>query len=275
MSTADGVVGGTTLEHSARNSLVFVVIVAGSGPVDRDGRANGAANTPYFDLAHALACRGIESFRFDKAGVGESQPTDRPGSHASLARQIRDLQSVLHELHTRYATRRIIVVAHSEGSLVVADQPSNGFVDGVILLSPPGPEIVNSFRHQLLSSGIDQNSIALSEHYFDMVIRGQRFFPELGLRGYFPINSQDYLQEIMSVRLDRSLMNSGFDVSIVRGDLDTIIPLAEFSNLATNIEPVSTVHIPDMDHNLNDRSGSISSLLVESIVKLSLEFKNE
>ena len=135
MSTADGVVGGTTLEHSARNSLVFVVIVAGSGPVDRDGRANGAANTPYFDLAHALACRGIESFRFDKAGVGESQPTDRPGSHASLARQIRDLQSVLHELHTRYATRRIIVVAHSEGSLVVADQPSNGFVDGVILLS--------------------------------------------------------------------------------------------------------------------------------------------
>ena len=49
-----------------------VVLIAGSGPTDRDGRSR-SVGAPYLkNLAEGLAARGIASLRYDKRGVAKS-----------------------------------------------------------------------------------------------------------------------------------------------------------------------------------------------------------
>jgi len=58
----------------------FGVIIAGSGPTDRNGNTNSSSSTTnaeehsnaYLFLAHDLAERGIATLRYDKRGVGAS-----------------------------------------------------------------------------------------------------------------------------------------------------------------------------------------------------------
>src|SRR5205823_12369194 len=50
-----------------------VIVIAGSGPVDRDGNAGGMLRSDsYRQLAEALAKKGVATIRYDKRGVGQS-----------------------------------------------------------------------------------------------------------------------------------------------------------------------------------------------------------
>ena len=50
----------------------IVLLIAGSGPTDRNGNSGLTKNNALLQLAHQLADSGIASFRFDKRGIGES-----------------------------------------------------------------------------------------------------------------------------------------------------------------------------------------------------------
>ena len=88
-------VGGVTLAgtllipaHQQETRVPGVIIVAGSGPTDRNGNQAGGFTTDlYRQLADQLALQGIASLRYDKRGIGlstsypplknPSQPTPR------------------------------------------------------------------------------------------------------------------------------------------------------------------------------------------------------
>ena len=54
-----------------------VLIIAGSGPIDRNGNGGPALHTnAYYQLAEALKSTGIASLRYDKQGIGASTYTD-------------------------------------------------------------------------------------------------------------------------------------------------------------------------------------------------------
>ena len=71
---ADGDTLYGTLELPAGStSCPVALIIAGSGPTDRDGNNSLAGtNNSLKYLAEALASHGIASLRFDKRGIGES-----------------------------------------------------------------------------------------------------------------------------------------------------------------------------------------------------------
>ena len=58
---------------SAEGPTPVVIVIAGSGPTDRDGNQQPGLDTDtYRMLAEALAREGIASIRYDKRGVGTS-----------------------------------------------------------------------------------------------------------------------------------------------------------------------------------------------------------
>lgn len=68
-----GALRGTFLPASGDAGTPPVLVLPGSGAVDRDGNvALGIRAAPYRRLAQALADRGIPTLRFDKRGVGAS-----------------------------------------------------------------------------------------------------------------------------------------------------------------------------------------------------------
>jgi len=66
---------GTLLVPSVSGKVPVVLIIAGSGPTDRDGNSGAlpGKNNTYKMLAGALAADGIASVRYDKRGIGESK----------------------------------------------------------------------------------------------------------------------------------------------------------------------------------------------------------
>jgi pimeloyl-ACP methyl ester carboxylesterase len=113
-----------------------VVLIAGSGPQDRDEDVLG--HKIFLVLADALNRRGIAVLRYDKRGIGGSTGHYDAATSADF---ISDAEAAVAYLKTRtdVDTRRIGLLGHSEGGLIapavaVAD-PSVAFV---VLMAGPG-----------------------------------------------------------------------------------------------------------------------------------------
>lgn len=64
---------GTLALPDGADPVPGVLILAGSGPVDRDGNLPGVRNESLKLLARALADQGVASLRVDKRGIGASR----------------------------------------------------------------------------------------------------------------------------------------------------------------------------------------------------------
>jgi pimeloyl-ACP methyl ester carboxylesterase len=95
--------------------LPAIILVAGSGPVDRDETVAGIAI--FAQLAAALADAGYAVLRYDKRGIGQSGGR---AESATLTDYTDDLVAAVKYLEKRkdIDRRRIAVVGHSEGAIV-------------------------------------------------------------------------------------------------------------------------------------------------------------
>jgi hypothetical protein len=74
LDTPAGKIAGSLLLPAAKGAAPVALIIAGSGPTDRDGNSSmiPGRNDSLRMLAQALAQAGIASVRYDKRGVGAS-----------------------------------------------------------------------------------------------------------------------------------------------------------------------------------------------------------
>jgi pimeloyl-ACP methyl ester carboxylesterase len=132
--------------------LPVVVLVAGSGPLDRD---EVVAGIPVFgQLASALADAGYLVVRYDKRGVGQSGGRSET---VTLQDYADDVLAVVKHLRDRKDVdkRRIFVVGHSEGAwvgLLAASRQED--IAGLVLAAGPsgtGDELVLEQQQYLLA----------------------------------------------------------------------------------------------------------------------------
>jgi pimeloyl-ACP methyl ester carboxylesterase len=120
LSTPAGQIFGT-LELPAHSFPVPVaLIIAGSGPTDRNGNSTvlpGANNSLKF-LAAGLAERGIASLRYDKRGIGASRAAMTREEDARFEDFVSDAKAWIARLRADPRFSTLTVAGHSEGSLI-------------------------------------------------------------------------------------------------------------------------------------------------------------
>jgi len=134
LKTLSGVIHGTlALPAQTSGKVPVVLIIAASGPTDKDGNKAKVNQRPdtYKLLAADLAKNGIASLRYDKRLVGETVNAARE-SKLRFDDYVDDAVALTTQLHDDPRFARVIILGHSEGSLVgmlaSAGQPVSGFI---------------------------------------------------------------------------------------------------------------------------------------------------
>lgn len=152
LDVAGGQLQGTLTVPVPFDCPPMVILLAGSGPTDRDGNSAllPGRSDSLKQLALALARQGVATLRYDKRGVAHSSgaaPDEsvlRPATHAAdAAAWIRQLRA-----EGRYAS--VTVLGHSEGSLIGMLAARREGADGFISVAGPAERASVLLRRQWL-----------------------------------------------------------------------------------------------------------------------------
>ena len=212
---------GTLIESESLNSTL-AVIIAGSGPTDRDGNNVNIKGNYLMMLAEGLNENGISTFRYDKRGVGKSLGDITSPDEIKFTDYINDAISIINHFRETKKYKRITVIGHSEGALI-----------GMIA----SRSIVNSFI-----------SIAgAGEDYLTLIERQLSIQPE-----YIKSMSTPILKQLKNKKLVDSvppLLNSLFrsDVQVFLIDASSYLPVVEISKLDIPVLIIQGTHDIQID----------------------------
>lgn len=132
--------------RAASGHPYFAVMVAGSGPTDRNW-TNPLLPASYAgrDFAGWLARLGIGSLRYDKRFIGSKDPS----LDISLDAQVGDIKAALAAARAlpEAKGRKLLLVGHSEGALLSLLCWSQA--DALLLLEPPAQSMARTIQAQL------------------------------------------------------------------------------------------------------------------------------
>jgi pimeloyl-ACP methyl ester carboxylesterase len=150
LQTSTGEIGGTLLLPAKVEKAPVALIIAGSGPTDRNGNNPMANNESLRLLAHALGEKGIASLRYDKRGIGESTSAGKMEKDLRFDDYVNDAGQWVSLLKKDKRFSRVVVIGHSEGSLIgmlAARKGASAFVS----LAGAGRNAADLLKEQLNS----------------------------------------------------------------------------------------------------------------------------
>lgn len=116
LTTDQGTLHGSLLLPQSDKPLPVALLIAGSGPTDRNGNnPEGGHNDALKKLAQVLARNGIASLRYDKRGVAASRSATPDERDLSVERYVADASGWLRQLKDDPRFDRVILIGHSEG----------------------------------------------------------------------------------------------------------------------------------------------------------------
>jgi pimeloyl-ACP methyl ester carboxylesterase len=153
LDIGSGVLHGTILTPTKIATPPIVLIIAGSGPTDRNGNSQigSGHNDSLRLLAQALAASGIASLRYDKRGVGGSRGALRNESDVRFDDLVDDAAGWVHQLQAGHRYSTVTIIGHSEGSLIGMLATQKSHANAFVSISGPARRASEVLRDQLRS----------------------------------------------------------------------------------------------------------------------------
>lgn len=125
-----------------------VLLVAGSGPLDRNQNSGKFKLNIFNEVAAHLAANGIASLRYDKRGCGNSQGDYNSAGHYDLVHDAYACVQILKD-HPAVTNAPVYLLGHSEGTLIAPQVISmDDDIAGQILLTPYLEDFEKLLRRQ-------------------------------------------------------------------------------------------------------------------------------
>jgi pimeloyl-ACP methyl ester carboxylesterase len=247
-----GALRGTMLAP-AGDARAVVLIVPGSGAIDRDGNNSmGISAAPYRLLAEGLAERGIATVRIDKRGLRGSAAAVPDANAVSISDYAADVHQWVRETRASTGAPCIWVLGHSEGGLVslLAGQEPEG-ICGLVLVAATGRPLGTVLREQLRANPANAPLLDQAMAAIDSLEGGQRF--EVGgmhpaLMPLFAPQLQDYQIDVMSYDPAELIAAMEVPVLIVHAQRDLQVGEVDARRLAGANAAARLVLIPDANH---------------------------
>ncbi len=169
--TKTGTLQGTLVLPAMQQKVPVVLIIAGSGPTDRDGNNPMMKNNSLKMLAEALQKNGIASLRYDKRGIAGSTAAGPDEKDLRFDNYIDDAAGWIEKLKGDKRFSRVIVLGHSEGSLIGMMAADRAKADAFISIAGAGQSADKVLKEQLRSQ--PQPVIDLCYPIIDSLVSGK------------------------------------------------------------------------------------------------------
>lgn len=140
---------GTLALPESEGKFPAILIIAGSGPLDRDGNTkNGKITTNlYKELAHFYTGLGFATLRFDKVGTGQRGGEWVATGFSELVNDAKDAMIYL-AAHPNVDDEKIIICGHSEGAIIATAVGETMNPAGIMFLSGGVDNLIEATRKQ-------------------------------------------------------------------------------------------------------------------------------
>ncbi|MBN9383233.1 MAG: alpha/beta hydrolase [Chitinophagaceae bacterium] len=210
------------------------LIIAGSGPTDRDGNNPlGVKAAPYRMLSESLQKNGIATYRYDKRFIGESANIKGRMDTLRIEDYIDDAVKCIQRLRADGRFSRVIVIGHSEGALIGVVAAREGHADGYISLAGAGASAEVVLRRQFAQMGLSRAGV---DSALGNLEKGQEIY-------YKSWASYDPAKEIVKLKIPVLIIQGLTDLQVQREDAERLKSAAPKSSL---------VFIDSMNHVLKD-----------------------
>ncbi|AXA94653.1 alpha/beta hydrolase [Massilia sp. YMA4] len=260
LRTPSGTLNGTLRLPAGGKPVGVVLIIAGSGPTDRDGNnALAGRNDSLKLLAEALAGAGYASVRYDKRGVGQSSGAGLDEAALRLDMYVDDAAAWVSKLNGSGRFRAVVIAGHSEGALIgmLAAQRAN--VASFISLAGSADGLGTLLRKQLASQ-LPPALAADNERILQAIERGVTTDAvPAPLQALYRPSVQPYL--ISSVRYvpAREIGKLKVPVLLVQGTTDLQVGVEQVRALQAAKPDACLALLPGMNHVLKEVPADVAA----------------
>ncbi|MCD6156066.1 MAG: alpha/beta fold hydrolase, partial [Candidatus Atribacteria bacterium] len=263
----DTMLSGTLTLPRGNPPFPGILLIAGSGPVDRNGNVpQGIQLNILREIAYQLAECGFAVLRYDKRGVGKSGGNFASSGLYDLAK---DAQNALEFLikQPEINSQRVALLGHSEGGTIACMVASeNPAVSALVLMATPARSLIELVKEQItylyLISGVKdpqiiQEAIAQQNKIFEALAQGKKEVEGVPIplwkwwKDYLEFDPQVFFKKI---RVPTLILQGEKDYQVKTEDALRIAGI-----LKQNGVPCELVIFPDLDHLFKPVKGDFSS----------------
>ena len=251
LKTKTGDIKGSLLVPSNSEKASVVLIISGSGPTDRNGNNPNMTNNSLMMLSNELKKNGIASLRFDKRGIGESSSSGMQESDLRFENYVNDVKAWVDLLKESNKFSKIIVLGHSEGSLIGMIASQKAEVEKFISVAGAGNSAGDIIREQLKA----QPAFVLNQSLpiIEKLENGEREenVPQM-LYALFRPSVQPYMISWFKYDPQIEIAKLNKPVLIVQGTTDIQVSVLDADKLASANNKAQKQIIEGMNHILKE-----------------------
>lgn len=244
---------GTLLMPAGEGRVPAALVIAGSGPTDRDGNGPGLRNDSLKLLAEGLAARGIATLRTDKRGIGESRLAGPKEADLRFSTYVEDAVGWLKQLAAEPRVDRVFLIGHSEGALVATLVAERHAVSGLVLVAGAGEPAWELIARQLAAAGVPDTLRQESARIVASLVAGQAVAEvSPALAPLYRPTVQPYMMSWLPLDPASELAKVSAPVMVVQGTHDLQIGTGDAERLKAARPDAERLLIDGMNHVLRD-----------------------
>jgi len=235
VGSGDGALYGSILRPADQRTGPAVLLLAGSGPEDRNGddAQDGQRSQTLRLIAKGLAERGVTSLRIDKRGVGASGRAAPSPQDMRIGTFVDDAVAWAKFLRVQPGVRCVVILGHSEGALIAALAAQKVKTCGVVSVSGAARDLGEVIESQNALAGRTPAMIERTHEIIVSLRSGQpvRDVPP-PLAGTFGPESQAYEISMININPVAELAKVKAPVLVLQGDNDLQDNVVDAESLA-------------------------------------------
>ncbi|MGG0410169.1 alpha/beta hydrolase family protein [Peribacillus simplex] len=261
----NGTIKGLLETPKNEGPFPVMILIAGSGPTDKDGNTIGSPgkNNSLKMLADSLAEKGIASIRYDKRGIGENMQLAGKEEDLRFEQYIDDAAAWVQFAKKDGRFSKIGIIGHSEGSLIGMGAAKKTETDLFISLAGAG-EPIDQVLIKQLEGQLTPTLLAESKDILTKLKQGKQVETvSADLQSVFRPSVQPYMISWIQYNPMELVKELNIPVLIVNGNRDIQVPATNAKALHREKSDSELLILEKMNHVLKDapadRKGNLAT----------------